>query len=132
MRCVSLFLALLLCGCDTPSPSFQGAAAARITVGESVFDVRIADRRAEAIRLNSEWVPRLEAVAPRAMAAIEKVSGCEVRRLYGDQAMIRADLKCKGKALPAPPRQPLYCATEGAPYARGDWLVVDIVCDPPL
>ena len=95
MRYVWICAALLgLSACNTPSPAFQGVAPVRISVGQSTFDVRVDGNRAEAIRLNREWAPRLEAVAPRVMVAIEKVSGCKVTKLGGDQALIEARLKC--------------------------------------
>lgn len=96
----SFIFLISLAACNTPSPGFKGIAPVRITVGKSSFDVRVKDRRAEAIRLNREWAPRLETVAPRAVAAIEKVSGCEVTNLGGDQALITARLKCAGDAKP--------------------------------
>ena len=87
-------MAPALAGCNTPSPAFRGIAPTRITVEGSTFDVRIDGNRAEAIRLNPEYAPRLAAVAPRATVAIETVSGCTVSRLRGDQALILATLKC--------------------------------------
>jgi hypothetical protein len=104
-----LFIAtVLLAGCNTPSPAFRGVAPVRVTVGKSVFDVRVKGNRAEAIRLNHEWAPRLEAVAPRAVTAIEQVSGCTVYRTGGDAALILARLKCaKGKG-PVPPEPLQY------------------------
>lgn len=95
---VFLAFAVGLAACNTPSPGFKGHAPVRISVGQSTFDVRVDGNRAEAIRLNREWAPRLESVAPRAVAAIEKVSGCEVVKLGGDQALIEARLKC-GKGV---------------------------------
>ena len=89
-----------LSACNTPSPGFRGVAPVRISVGQSTFDVRVDGNRAEAIRLNREWAPRLAAVAPRAVPAIEKVSGCTVTKLGGDQALITARLKCGKGAEP--------------------------------
>ena len=91
---ISLGFLLVIAACNTPSPGFRGVAPVRMTVGKSTFDVRVDGNQAEAIRLNREWAPRLEAVAPRAVAAIEKVSGCEVKKLGGDQALITARLAC--------------------------------------
>ena len=90
----------VLCACNTPSPKFRGVAPVRINIGQSSFDVRVIGNRAEAIRLNPEWAPRLESVAPRAVAAIERVSGCAVARLDGDQALILARLTCAGDPQP--------------------------------
>nr|WP_322867846.1 hypothetical protein [Aquicoccus sp. G2-2]MEA1115177.1 hypothetical protein [Aquicoccus sp. G2-2] len=123
--------AVLLLGCNTPSPAFRGVEPVRITVGQSTFDVRVNGNRAEAIRLNKEWAPRLEAVAPRAVAAIEKVSGCTVYRTGGDAALILARLKCDKGAVPVmPPERVEYdCDIEDA-YGHRDAGVAgtDMTC----
>ena len=95
-------LILALAGCNGPGPGFDEVEATRIAVGPSRFDVRVKGARAEAIRLNPEPAPRLAAVAPRGVAAIEKVSGCRVRRLEGDAALMRAWLDCGGRLEPLP------------------------------
>ena len=89
-----LSIPALLLGCDMPSPAYRGIAAERVTVEKSVFDVRVSGNKAEAIRLNAEYAPRPSAVAPRAVIAIEQVSGCKVKKLTGDQAQFFARLKC--------------------------------------
>lgn len=125
----SVITVLALAGCDTPSPAFKGVPAQRVTIGQSTFDVRIKESRAEALRLNSEWAPRLKAVAPRATIAIEKVSGCAVKRLYGDQAMVRADLACNGRPAPAPQQPvPLACEEAAPARAQAGMLVYEIRC----
>lgn len=116
-----------LAACDTPGPGFHGLAPTRVTVGPSVFDVRVQGVRAEAIRVNSEWAPRLAAVAPRGLAAIEAVSGCRVRRLEGDQARMTARLDCGGPLAPLPRVRRLDCdahvITEG---------IAELDCRPDL
>ena len=107
MRCLVPFQLVPVClvvlaACDTPSPAFRGVEPVRIKVGQSMFDIRVKDSRAEAIRLNMEWAPRPEAVAPRAVAAIEAVSRCRVARLDGDQALMTARLDCGAGPPPAP------------------------------
>ena len=87
-------LALALAGCNEPGPGFRGVPATRVTEGGSTFDVRVSGTRAEAVRINMQWAPNLDAVAPQARAAIERVSGCRVRRLGGDQALVVAYLDC--------------------------------------
>ena len=81
-------LLLLLAACNTPSPGFYGGEPVRMHLGGSTFDIRVKGRRAEAIRLNMEWAPRLSSVGEKAVLAIEKVSGCEVARLKGDAALV--------------------------------------------
>ncbi|MDQ2095827.1 hypothetical protein [Rhodalgimonas zhirmunskyi] len=106
----------------------------RISIGKSTFDVRVKGNEAEAIRLNMEWAPRMEAVAPRAVIAIEKVSGCKVRKLDGDQAQAFARLKCAKGARPmhrGPGRIEYVCDIEDAyQYSGMDVAVADMTCRP--
>ena len=103
MRALSACLAcLLLLACNTPSPGFRGIDPVRVTVDGSVFAVRVAGNAAEAIRINPQYAPRMGPIGDRARVAIERVSGCSVARLGGDQAMIRARLSC-GRAAPGAP-----------------------------
>jgi hypothetical protein len=94
MRWIALALLALVAACSHPSPAFYGVVPARVTVGQSVFDVRLRGRHAQAIRRSREWAPRTVTVAPRAAAAIASVSGCAVLRIWGDQAMLEAALAC--------------------------------------
>lgn len=91
-----LIAALLLAGCNTPPPGFAGVDPVRIEVGKSVFDVRVKDGRAHALRVNSEMSTTLAAVAPRARVAIKQASGCEIvdGSLMGDPVFITAELEC--------------------------------------
>ena len=119
---------LLLAACDTPSRAYKGVPASRVSVDESVFDIRINENRAEAIRINAEWAPSLKAIEPRAVAAIEQASGCKVKRLRGDQAMMIADLKCKGAPVPPAPVK-LSCALSSVPFkGSGGEFTYDIDC----
>ena len=129
MRPVFLFLfCMVFAACDTPGPSFRGIEPVRISVGKSIFDVRVDGNRAQAIRLNMEWAPRPAAVAPRAVAAIEQVSGCRVARLDGDQAVILARLEFgRGLAPPAPDIREFDCEIE--PMGGG---LADLVCTPVI
>lgn len=124
----------LAAGCDTPGPDFRGIAPVRITVGQSTFDVRVDGNRAEAIRLNREWAPNIKAVAPRAVVAIEKVSGCEVRKLGGDQALIRAKLKCgdgPGPMGPEPGVIEYDCDIDDSYINRGlGEQITEMTCTP--
>jgi hypothetical protein len=93
-----LFLSsLLLAACDTASPHFWGSESKRVTVSGSTFDVRRRGRLAEAIRINAQYAPRLGPIARRAELAIEHVTGCPVKELRGDQAVIIGILKCGGR-----------------------------------
>ena len=102
MRYAVLFTLAMLAACDTPSPDFRGVPAHRVTMGGSDFDIRIKGLQAEAIRTNAQWAPRMAATAPQGVAAIEAVSGCQVAKLTGDQAMMQARLDCGDGPAPAP------------------------------
>ncbi len=116
---------MILTACNTPGLGFRGIEPTRISVGKSTFDVRVDGNRAEIIRLNAEWAPRLAAVAPRMIAAIEKVSGCKVRKLKGDQALATASLDCGGAVEPLPTSRSYVCEIE---HLQGD--TADLICDP--
>jgi hypothetical protein len=104
MRTLILLIAFVgLAACDTPPPEYRGIAGQRITIDSSTFDVRQDGTKALALRVNTESAPRPEAVFPRAQVAIEKSSGCRVKRMDGDQVLIEAALDCGGvSAAPDP------------------------------
>jgi hypothetical protein len=78
---VCLLFASVLVGCNTPSLEFRGVAPVTIAVNGSTFDVRVKDLRAQAIRTNMQYAPRMGPIAGRAKAAIEEVSGCKFHHL---------------------------------------------------
>ncbi|MFX4296734.1 hypothetical protein [Pseudosulfitobacter pseudonitzschiae] len=80
--------------CNTPGPHFRGLPATRVTVDGSTFDVRVRDRLAEALRINPEYAPRFGPIRDRAAVAMEKVSGCTVTEVRGDQALATGLLDC--------------------------------------
>ena len=119
---------IILTGCDTPSRAYNSVPLSRVSVDGSVFEIRTNENRAEAIRVNAEWAPSLKSIEPRAVAAIEQASGCKVKRLRGDQAMMIADLKCKGASLPPAPVR-LKCSLDGPPLkGLGGEHTYDISC----
>ncbi|MFX0543923.1 hypothetical protein ACEWPL_000065 [Roseovarius sp. S1116L3] len=99
---VLIVAALALAACNTPGPGFRGVEPVRISLRGDVFDVRVDGVRAEAMRVNQRWAPNLNSVAPNAVAAIEEVSGCRVRKLDGDAALMTARLDCGQKLEPLP------------------------------
>ena len=129
-----LCLLPLLAACNTAGPEFRGLPATQITVQGSTFDVRVRDERAEAIRVNAQYAPRVGPIHARAAFAMTQVSGCRVAALKGDQAQVVGRLDCGGRPngwqpRPAPPsyscveiRQWLHPEQEGL-YAEFD-------CDP--
>ena len=125
MRGFVVILMAALAGCNTPGPEFRGTDPVRMQVGRSVFDVRVDGTRAQAIRVNSEWAPRLEAVAPRGAAAIAQVSGCRVARIWGDQAVMLAEIDC-GEGAASLPRGHAYdCELD---HIHGGYA--ELICTP--
>lgn len=125
---VWLISALALASCDTPPPEYRGIAGQRITVGQSTFDVRQDGSKALALRVNTEWAPRPEAVAPRALVAIEKSTGCRVMRMDGDQVLIEAKLDCGGGTPGREPEALEYDCDYRPQYAGR----VELVCTPGI
>ncbi|SEK44536.1 hypothetical protein [Roseovarius nanhaiticus] len=99
---ILIVAALALMACDTPGPAFRGVEPVRIGLRGDVFDVRVDGVQAQAMRLNARWAPNLDSVAPNGVLAIEEVSGCRVRKLYGDAALMTARLDCGQKLEPLP------------------------------
>ncbi|MFK7938413.1 MAG: hypothetical protein AB8B82_03480 [Roseovarius sp.] len=122
-----ILIVLALASCDTPPPEYRGIAGQRITVGQSTFDVRQDGTKALALRVNTEWAPRPEAVMPRARIAIEKSTGCRVKRMDGDQVLIEAALDCG--AGPAEADTTLEYDCDYNKLYRGK---VELVCKPGI
>ena len=95
MRHIILILSFIVfAACTTSSMGFRGIEPVTLTVEGSNFDVRVNSTRAEAIRTNMQYASRMGPMGDRAHVAIEKVSGCIVKRFVGDQAVIVAELDC--------------------------------------
>jgi len=97
MRFGSLtLLPLLIAACSGPSPSLIGNIGQPITVEGGDFIVYVQGNRAEAVRTNFEFPATVRSVFPRAIRAMELVSGCEVPEsgVTGDPALIKARLRC--------------------------------------
>ncbi len=116
--------ALALSACDTPSAPFAVAPVQRVAVGGSVFDVRVADGWAEAVRTNTEWAPRRDSTLSRALVAIELASGCAAdrERIRGDQAVLRAGLDCAAGAGPASTPPEFTCRPVRAAARAPEWV----------
>ena len=100
MRYVALMIfCTALAACNTPPIGFRGIDPVTVTVEGSTFDVRVNGTVAEAIRTNMQYAPRMGPIGGRASVAIEQVSGCNVKRFGGDQAVIVAELDCKSGQL---------------------------------
>ena len=96
MQRVLIPLCLLMLGCDSPSLAFRGVEAQTISVGSSTFSVRVLGDRAEAIRINRAKLPSAVQVQQEGGQAIAIVSGCRIKKLTGDQAILSARLDCSG------------------------------------
>jgi hypothetical protein len=95
LHILGLWLALIgLSACDGPSPHFMGIEPVRVEVEGSVFAVRVKGNLAEAVRVNTQYAPRMGPIGTRAAKAMRQVSGCEVREIRGDQALILGVLDC--------------------------------------
>lgn len=128
----TLLLSLFLAGCNTAGPHFRGLPATRVTVEGSVFDVRVRDNLAEAIRVNAQYAPRFGPIRERAGVAMAQVSGCKVKEVRGDQALATGLLDC-GNGAPRDriARQPLDCIPVRGTELRGVGQVsVDLDCYP--
>jgi hypothetical protein len=94
MRALVIPLLLLLPACDGGSPHFMGIEPTRVEVEGSVFAVRVKGDLAEAVRINTQYAPRMGPIGGRAARAMAQVSGCTVREIRGDQALILGVLEC--------------------------------------
>lgn len=112
---------LFLSSCGMPGPRHLGAAPVRLEEGGMRFDIRVRNSRAEAIRTNAMWLPRMNDVARNGGLAIERATGCKVAWLRGDPAVLLAGLDCgNGRPVPRKPRGRSICTgTVSAPYRDG-------------
>jgi len=94
MRYLVVSLLLLLAACTGRQGYFSGAQVTRVSLGGSVFEVRLRGNLAEAIRINPEYALRLGPLRALAEEAMAVVSGCEVTTVLGDQAVMIGVLDC--------------------------------------
>ena len=73
-----------------------GASRGEVEVAGARYVVFVKGHRAEAVRTNAMGLVSERSLWVRAKLAIERVSGCAVRpgTLYGDQALVEAELDC--------------------------------------
>ncbi len=91
---VRVLLFLFLAACSAATPEFRGVPATRVAVNGSVFDVRVRGHLAEAVRVNTQYAPRLGPIRDRAALAMAQVSGCPVLDVLGDAAVTTGVLGC--------------------------------------
>ena len=89
---------LLVTACTSPSPALLGAKSTDFTIKTSRFRVfhYPGGSKVEAHRISFEPLPGLVSTLAKAHRAIEIATGCTVRSgsLYGDQAIIEAEVNC--------------------------------------
>ncbi|KIC41704.1 hypothetical protein RA28_20120 [Ruegeria sp. ANG-S4] len=85
---------LFLAACSGGSTYFRDQPATRIAVNGSIFDVRVRNQLAEAVRVNPQYAPRLGPIRDRAALAMEQVSGCPLLDVLGDAAVTVGVLGC--------------------------------------
>ncbi|MEP2717578.1 hypothetical protein [Pseudophaeobacter sp.] len=93
---------LLFCtvsSCSDSHSHFAGAEVTRVTVAGSTFDIRLRGNLAEAARINPQYAPRLGPLQAQAAAAMARVSGCDVKGVLGDQALMTGVLDCPDQEL---------------------------------
>jgi len=87
---------LVLASCSSPGRRFSSVEPVRVTVEGSDFDVYVLGEDVLGIRMNFEMLPTLAVIGPRAITAMEQVTGCKVvsGSFFGDQAMAEARVSC--------------------------------------
>lgn len=88
----------MITACTSPSPGFVGTERRDITVAGTQFAVFHRADKVQVIRTSREILPRRNTDLTRAAQAIETATGCSVRprSMKGDQAVITAELDCRG------------------------------------
>lgn len=122
--------ALLLAGCDSPSPRFMGLVAKQVSYEGSTFSVRHTAYEAEVIRTNADPGARRGDILRRAAVAIRRASGCAIlpRSLTGDVTVVRADLQCPGADEALRPRRPVEATCVGIEDPAFEGLI-DLECE---
>ncbi|WP_171125318.1 MULTISPECIES: hypothetical protein [unclassified Ruegeria] len=93
-----LTLLLMLAACSAGTPQFRDVPATRIAVNGSVFDVRVRGELAEAVRIDTQYAPRLGPIRDRAALAMAQVPGCPILDVLGDAAVTVGVLGCDRQA----------------------------------
>jgi hypothetical protein len=135
MKGVSVLVLILLAACNAPGPHFRDLPATRVSVADSVFDVRVRGELAEALRINPQYAPRLGVIRNRAAHAMAAVSGCRVKEVRGDQAMATGVLDCpdtpaNGLIVPQTTGAFECLRTDRGQYDLPDSVYEDYDCDP--
>lgn len=132
--CLGGLAVLTACGA-APGPDYAGLSMTRVSIEGSDFDIRVKGTKAQAIRVNSRYAPRLGPIGAQAAFAIQQVSGCAVTRIKGDAAVLVGTLRCpdqpKGRTPPlATGRASLEChGVESYESAATGEIIASYDCD---
>lgn len=124
-----ILVILMLAACDMAGRDFRGLPVTRVDLGGMQFAVRTNGTKAEAIRLNRMLRPRMDLVGPLAGLAIEQVSGCRVRQISGDVAVVTARLQCAKGAAPTRGSSAYKCMLQGLDALDG-FAAEALTCHP--
>ena len=88
---------IFLAGCDSPSPAMRASRNATVEVGGMTFGVHWTDDEAEIYRTGwakrSQWAD----IPANAEIAVKQVTGCAVKSMDGDPALMTARLDCPAR-----------------------------------
>ncbi|WP_108484891.1 hypothetical protein [Oceaniglobus ichthyenteri] len=136
LRALLLVFSMALAGCDSPSLAFQGMPSQTVAIGPSTFSVRMRGDRVESLRTSREWRPREADIMARAAQAMERATGCPLRKgsLIGDQAIQRAKVVCGNRPNPPPQKVSVpvdaECLPSGSYVVRGRGVkVTEVECE---
>ena len=90
----AILVSVFVTGCDSPSPAMRASRNATVEVGGMTFGVHWTDDQAEIYRTG--WARRGQwaDVPGNAERAVRQVTGCEVKSMDGDPALMTARLDC--------------------------------------
>ncbi|WP_158965315.1 hypothetical protein [Chachezhania sediminis] len=111
---------------------FDGATVQQLTINGSTYDVRLAGRQAQAVRVDKDLMLGKGATMARAAVAMEMVSGCIVRNVYSDGIITTAGLKCRDMAKlvrPEPLQRASYRCLPLPNWVEGQLKLAPYRCD---
>ena len=85
-----------LAACDGPGPGFRGVEAREVSVGANRFSVYVGETHVQAVRRNASWNIALPGIAMDAVVAMQRASGCRIRHIAGDAAVLVGRMHCGG------------------------------------
>jgi|GEM_PF-2061559 len=88
---------MVLTACDSPSPAMRATRNATVDVGGMTFGVHWNETEAEIYRTG--WAKRNQwaSIPANAEIAVKQVTGCAVKSMDGDPALMTARLDCRSQ-----------------------------------